>query len=169
VLFWFTVLPGPTGAVLYRACVLLTEEWRSAQAGDDMTPIQRSRLEFGRPARVLLAILDWLPVRLTALSFAIVGDFEDAVYCWRSQPRDWPLDEGGEPVGILLASGAGALGIKLGGPIAVLGGEPDFRPDIGIGDAVEPEMLPSAVGLVWRALVLWLLVILLVTVAYVAP
>jgi hypothetical protein len=34
---------------------------------------------------------------------------------------------------------------------------------------VEADILPSAVGLVWRALVLWLLLILLLTLANLAP
>ena len=100
VLFWFIVLPGPMGAVLYRAAVLLADEWRGSTPGDDLTPIARSRAEFGRPAQGLLALLDWVPVRLTALSFAIVGDFEDAAYCWRMQAKTWPFAEGGEPIGI---------------------------------------------------------------------
>ena len=42
VLFWFTVLPGPAGAVLYRAALLLAQEWRGSEPGDDDTPIARS-------------------------------------------------------------------------------------------------------------------------------
>jgi adenosylcobinamide-phosphate synthase len=169
VLFWFVVLPGPAGAVLYRAAALLADEWRGGVRGVDVTPILQEREVFGAPARRLLWLLDWVPVRLTALSFAIVGDFEDAVYCWRTQAGAWAGEEGGVPVGILLASGGGALGVQLGGPLPTLGGEPDFRPEIGMGDTVEPDILPSGVGLVWRALVLWLLLILLLTLAYVAP
>jgi len=169
VLFWFIVLPGPMGAVLYRAAVLLADEWRGTAPGDDLTPIARSRAEFGKPAHGLLALLDWIPVRLTALSFAIVGDFEDAAYCWRMQAKTWPEAEGGESIGIILASGAGALGVQLGGPLRSVGGEPQFRPELGTGEPASPEMLPSAVGLVWRALVLWLLLILLITLANWAP
>ena len=169
VLFWFLVLPGPAGAVLYRAAVLLADEWRGNAPGEDTTPALRSRAEFGRMARGLLGALDWVPARLAALGFAIVGDFEDAVYCWRMQAKTWPSFEGGEAIGIVLASGAGALGIQLGGPIAVLGGEPVVRPEIGMGDTATPETLPSAVGLVWRALVLWLVLVLLITLANWAP
>ena len=122
-----------------------------------------------RPARWLLALLDWVPARLTALSFAIVGDFEDAAYCWRMQAKSWPETEGGEPIGIVLASGAGALGIQIGGPLQQLGDEPYFRPELGVGESVQSEVLPSAVGLVWRALVLWLLILLLITLANWAP
>src|SRR5262245_56791029 len=77
-LFWFMVLPGPTGAVLYRAAALLASEWEGPMEGVEPTPGARARDAFGRPARRLLWLLDWVPVRLTALSFAIVGDFEDA-------------------------------------------------------------------------------------------
>lgn len=169
VLFWFTVFPGPAGAVLYRAALLLAQEWRGGEPGDDETPIARSRASFGAPARRLLWLLDWVPVRLTALSFAIVGDFEDAAWCWRTQPQSWVRQAGGMETGIVLAAGAGALGVQLGGPLAVLGADPLGRADLGVGDPPEPEVLPSAIGLVWRALILWLLVILLVTLANYAP
>jgi len=169
VVFWFVVLPGPAGAVLYRAAVLLAEEWRGPVAGVEPSPLVQSRAEFGMPARALLLALDWLPVRLTALSFAIVGDFEDAVACWRTQASRWAAQEGGMTIGVLLAAGGGALGVQLGGMLPTLSGDPDVRPELGLGDPVEPDVLPSAVGLVWRALVLWLLVILLVTLANLAP
>jgi adenosylcobinamide-phosphate synthase len=169
VLFWFVVLPGPTGAVLYRAAALLAAEWRGAVPGDDMTVLARSLGVFGRPARLLLWLLDWIPARLTALSFAVVGDFEDAAFCWRTQARTWPEAYGGEAIGVVLASGAGALGVQVGGDLPGYDGAPDPRPEIGIGDAVEAEILPSAVGLVWRALVLWLLLVFLLSLANWAP
>lgn len=169
VLLWFAVLPGPAGAVLYRCTMLLAQEWRGGEPGEEESPLARSRASFGAPVRRLLWLLDWIPVRLTALSFAIVGDFEDAAWCWRTQPRAWARQEGGLEAGIVLASGAGALGVQLGGPLAMLGAEPLGRPDVGLGEPPEPEVLPSAIGLVWRALILWLLVILLVTLANYAP
>lgn len=169
VLFWFVVLPGPAGAVLYRAAALLAAEWKGALPGDDLTVLTRSLQVFGRPARLLLWLLDWIPARLTALSFAVVGDFEDAAFCWRTQARAWPQAYGGEAIGVVLASGAGALGVQLGGSLPGYDGQPDPRPEIGIGDSVEAEILPSAVGLVWRALVLWLLLVFLLSLANWAP
>jgi adenosylcobinamide-phosphate synthase len=160
-LFWFLVLPGPAGAILYRLASLLAEHWR----GNPTTPMGHALDEFGKPVRRLLYVLDWLPVRATAVTFAIVGDFEDAVYCWRTQAKAWgPLNEG-----ILLASGAGALGAQLGGPITGPTGEPEFRPELGLGDFADAELMPSAVGLVWRALLVWLALVLLLTLAYWAP
>ncbi len=168
-LFWFVLLPGPAGAVLYRAVALLAAQWRGPVPGVEPSPLVQSRSAFGRPARLLQDVLDWIPVRLTALAFAVVGDFEDAVACWRTQAVRWATQDGGLTIGILLAAGGGALGVQLGGVLPTLTGDPDVRPELGTGETVEPEVLPSAVGLVWRALVLWLLLILLLTLANLAP
>lgn len=160
-LFWFLVLPGPAGALLYRATVLLAAEWH----GNPLTPIGQQMSTFGAPVQRLLHWLDWVPVRLTAATFAVVGDFEDAIYCWRTQAGQWPrLHEG-----ILLASGAGALGVIVGGALTGPTGEPEFRPELGIGEPADSEILPGAAGLVWRALLVWLAFVLVVTLAYWAP
>ena len=160
-LFWFFVLPGPAGAVLYRLCVLLAECWPA----DAVAPLGHELSEFGRPAQRLLYWLDWAPVRLTALTFAIVGDFEDAIYCWRTQAKAWPSPH----AGILLASAAGALGAQIGGTLNGPAGEPEFRPELGLGDPADADLMPSAIGLVWRALLVWLVLVLLLTLAYWAP
>ena len=116
--------------------------------------------QFGRFARRIYRIMEWLPTRLTAAAFAVVGDFEDAVYCWRNQASRWtdPL------LGVVLAAGAGAIGVRLGGPIQT-DIAPEDRPDLGIGDEADAGFLDSTVGLVWRALVLWLLMLLLLGLA----
>ncbi len=146
------LLSGPAGAVLYRAAVLLNERWG---ARDDAEFRQ-----FGSFAHEAWRALDWVPSRLTAISFAIVGDFEDAVYCWRSQAAGWTdaLE------GIVLASGAGAIGVRLGETLHAHGSV-IFRPEIGLGDEADIEHMQSAVGLIWRALVMWVLVIGLITIA----
>ncbi|TDR81460.1 CobD/CbiB family protein [Paludibacterium purpuratum] len=150
-MFWFVLLPGPSGALLYRLSQMLYQKWGSRPLTED---------RFGQFADRAATWLDWLPVRLTAASFAVMGDFEDAVYCWRSQARAW----GDYANGILLASAAGALGIRLGDPL-----KQDytvkFRPELGLGDEADPNYLRSAVGLIWRSALLWLLVILLMSVA----
>ena len=92
-----------------------------------------------------------------------------SIACWRTQAHLWARQDGGLAIGVLLASGAGALGAQLGGPLPVLVGDPDVRAELGTGEPAGPDMLPSAVGLVWRALILWLLVILLITVANIVP
>ena len=101
---------------------------------------------------------------MTAAGFAIVGNFEDAIYCWRTQAAKWPDTGYGAGIGIVLASGAGALGVRLGMPF-VEAGEIADRAELGTGDDADVDFMQSAVGLVWRALVLWLLLLLLLGLA----
>lgn len=152
VVFWFALLPGPAGALLYRMSHYLDQRW-----GCGASP---ELAEFGDFARRAFWALDWLPVRLTASTFAIVGDFEDAIFCWRTQAGAW-MDAS---MGIVIAAGAGAMGVKLGNPY-LLGGELQARPELGLGDEPDAAHLDSAVGLLWRALVLWLVILFLVGVA----
>lgn len=150
-LFWFTVL-GPAGALLYRLACHFCYAWGSRGEGELGA--------FGQFSRRAFAVIDWLPVRLTAASFAVVGDFEDAIYCWRSQAGRWPE----EASGILMATGAGALGVRLGMPIGndELSGD---RPELGVGEDADPDFMQSTIGLVWRTLVMALLLLTLLGVA----
>jgi len=159
VLVWFVLLPGPCGAVLYRASAFLAEHWGRRGEAD---PIEFGN--FGTFAQQSFAIIDWLPARMTAAGFAIVGNFEDAIYCWRTQAAKWPEAGYGAGLGIVLASGAGALGVRLGMPL-VEAGEIADRAELGTGDDADVDFMQSAVGLVWRALVLWLLLLLLLGLA----
>jgi len=150
-IFWFVIL-GPVGPVIYRAADLLASRW--SNQGE---PEKRAFAQFAERA---FFWIDWLPSRVTAASFAVAGNFEDAAYCWRTQAAGW----GRGADGVVLASGAGALGIKLGGSLREEG-MLNQRPDLGIGDEVEVEDLRAAVGLTWRALVLWLFLLLIVALA----
>lgn len=153
VLFWFVILPGPCGAVLYRAATVFAEYW-GRKEGDPVFG------HFGGFAQQAFDFIDWLPLRATAAAFAVVGDFEDAVFCWRTQAEKWP-DDG---IGIVLASGAGALGVRLGMPV-VESGEVADRVELGTGDEADVDFMQSAVGLVWRAIVLWVVLLLLLGLA----
>ncbi len=149
-IFWFAALAwlaGPTGAILYRAACLLQQKWRGNEP-------------FGNFANTVLAAMDYVPVRLAAAGFAVMGDFEDAVQCWREQAKDWSDYD----YGILLASAAGALGVRLG-DVVHQDHTVRFRPELGVGDMANADYLVSAVGLVWRSVLLWLAVILLLSIA----
>jgi len=151
VLLWFVLLPGPCGALLYRLSNIVCERWSS--------PTEDTN-EFSQFSKWIFSIIDWLPLRATAAAFAVVGDFEDAVYCWRTQPALWPEKE----LGIVIASGAGALGVMLGNPV-VDAGELSDRAELGLGDEADVDFMQSAVGLVWRATVLWMLLLFLLGLA----
>jgi len=127
---------------------------------DEVMDSEWRKDEFGDFSRRVFYLLEWLPIRLTALTFAIVGNFEDTAYCWRTQAATWPDSE----AGILLASGAGALGVRLGMPIPQ-GGLPLDRPELGVGDEADTGFMQSAVGLVWRSVVFWLMLLVLLTLA----
>ncbi len=156
VLVCFVLLPGPCGAVLYRAAAFLAEVWGrrpDADAGG-----------FGSFSLQAFSVIDWLPLRVTAAGFAIVGNFEDAVLCWRTQADKWPDSEQDCGIGIVLSSGAGALGVRLGMPLIEAGKIAD-RAEMGTGDEADVDFMQSAVGLVWRALLLWLLLLFLLGMA----
>ena len=148
VLFWYVLLPGPSGAILYRLAAFLNRRWAGAGA-------------FGGVAARAFHLLEWPAVRLTAAAFAVAGDFEDAVYCWRTQARGW-IDP---DAGIVLAAGAGAMGVRLGLPRQTPEGV-DLRPEIGVGETADGPHLDSTVGLLWRALVVWVFVLALAAAAH---
>ena len=138
VLVAFILLPGPSGAILYRLAAELDTAWGART----LAPEDR----FARFARQAFSVVDWLPARLSALVFAVVGQFEDAMFSWRTRGDQ-------SERALILASGAGALGVRLDG-LNETNGEPA---DIG--------HLHSALALVWRALLLWLMVLLLLSFA----
>jgi adenosylcobinamide-phosphate synthase len=141
VLLWYLVLPGPSGAILYRLAAYFAGRWRHMGA-------------FGHFAGQAFHILEWPAVRLTAAAFALVGDFENTVYCWRTQARTWPDPD----AGVLLAAGAGAMGVRLGMPVQEVDGVQP-RPELGVGEEADGPFLDTTVGMLWRALVLWVAVL----------
>ncbi len=150
VLFWFVLLIplGPVGAVLFRSASILARRWLTSTG------------LFGAFAQRVFHAINWVPVRLTALTYAIAGNFEDATFCWRTQAQSWPDPE----EGVVLASGAGAMGVRLGQSINV-GGETVWRPELGSGATPDADAIDSAVSMIWRGLLIWLLAGLLLVIA----
>ncbi len=141
-LFWFA-LAGAAGAVLYRLANTLDAVWGYR------TPRYR---DFGWAAARLDDLLNWLPARLTALGYTLCGSQPALAWrCWREQAPGWKSPNAG-PV---MAAGAGALGLALGGP-ARYHGKWQQRPALGEGLAPRAEDIGRAVALVRRALWLWL-------------
>jgi adenosylcobinamide-phosphate synthase len=162
VLFWFVLLPGPLGPIIFRLSEYLARRWNRPPTG--ALPADR----FGEFARRAFAWIDWLPARLTALGFAIVGDFEGALYCWRKVARP-PSIVAGLPQPdsrtLILAAAGGALGSR----VLSSGETARYFDEAGLEGAglAEPGdgMLGAAIGLAWRALLLWLALLLLVSLA----
>ena len=156
VFFWFLMPLGPAGVVLYRLANIAAKRWASNPG------------HLGEAARHFFYVLDWIPARVTAMGFAIVGNFEDSVYAWRNLTSKWsdPLDA------VLLASGSGALGVRLGEPLrepssseALTRAEAGELPIYEIGVEPSERTMRSAIGLVWRAVIAWMALLLMLTIA----
>jgi len=176
VLAWFSVLAafgfGPAGAVLYRMSEFVTRYWQhrnnaSAQPASEALQSAANRA---------WAAIDWLPARATALAFAVVGSFEDAIDCWRNYAQRFPNDNDG----VILAATSGAVNVRLGGEALKAafvpnasqgfrssGVDADAMPDTESTPGREAEVghLRSVVGLVWRSVVLWMVLLALLTLA----
>ena len=161
---------GPAGAVFYRMSEFVARHW-SSNGGSAVHPASTALQDTSAHA---WAAIDWLPARLTALSFAVVGSFEEAMENWRFHAQHFPSDNDG----VVLAATAGAINVRLGGEKlkAHAGGFATQWSESDAGAAAggngrppgrEPEVghLRSVVGLVWRSVVVWMLLLALLTLA----
>ena len=114
-------------------------------------------LRFGWAAARLDDLLNYVPARLTALSYALFGETKRALACWRRQAPVWESPNAG-PV---MSAGAGSLGLALGGP-AIYHGAVEERPVLGEGRPARGEDIPRALSLVRRSIGLWLTVLLVI-------
>ena len=143
-LFWFVLLGAP-GAVLYRLANTLDAMWGYRTPRYD---------HFGWAAARIDDALNYVPARLTALSYVLLGDAPRAWRCWRTQAPAWDSPNAG-PV---MAAGAGALDVQLGGA-APYDGVWEPRPPLGDGDPPDADAIERALGLVRRVVILWLAVL----------
>lgn len=144
-LFWY-LLAGLPGVIVHRLANTLDAMW-----GYRTPELNR----FGRVAARLDDVLNYLPARLTALTYVLCGNAPNALRCWREQAEGWDSPNAG-PV---MAAGAGALAVRLGGP-APYHGAPRHRPALGHGGAASAETIGAAIRLVQRGVLLWMMLIL---------
>lgn len=142
-LFWFLVAGG-AGAVLFRLANTLDAMWGYRNA---------RFILFGRAAARIDDALNYVPARLTALSYVVLAGAgrARAWQCWRTQAPAWSSPNAG-PV---MASGAGALGVSLGGA-AVYDGQLEQRPPLGAGPDATASDIVRAWRLVLHTTLLWL-------------
>ena len=97
-----------------------------------------------------------IPARLTALSYAIAGNFDKSLEAWKAQASNWKSPN----AGVVMASGAGAINTILGGG-ATYHGKWEDRPILGPEDGETPSVssIKKACTLVNRALVIWVSII----------
>jgi adenosylcobinamide-phosphate synthase len=151
-IFWFILL-GPFGAVLQRLSSILDSLWGHRY---------ERFAEFGWAAARFDDVLGWVPARITALSYALMGSFEDALHCWRKRVGVWSDINSGP----LLASGFGAMHMQS---CDVSADEGEYEEQ-----SLELTVIPDAghvrraVALVWRVMLLWLVVGILMAGAHLA-
>jgi adenosylcobinamide-phosphate synthase len=122
----------------------------------------------------MFALIDHVPARLTAFGFAVAGNFEEAIGSWRRDAGLWQHPN----EGIILAAAAGAVGVQLGGHAAPgvtpdrsktfsAGGESDMAQAQGstAGLPAQPAHLQTVVGLVWRSVLVWMVLLALLSLA----
>lgn len=145
-IFWFIVLGAP-GVVLYRLANTLDAMWG----------YRTERFNhFGWAAAKMDDVLNWIPARLTALCYAIAGSLITALFCWQKQAKNW---QGVNP-GVVMASGAGALKISLGGS-AMYHGKNIERPELGCGKEPQVADIDRAIKLVYKSIFIWVMIIMI--------
>lgn len=140
-LFWF-MLFGGAGAVFFRLANTLDAMWGYKT--------ERFR-HFGWAAARIDDLINYLPARLTAVSYALFGNTRRALACWRRQAPHWESPNAG-PV---MSAGAGSLGLALGGA-EIYHGQREERPTLGEGRPARGEDIPRALRLMRRSMALWL-------------
>jgi len=155
-IFWF-LIAGVPGVVLYRLSNTLDAMWGYKT---------ERFLHFGWAAARIDDVLNFIPARLTALSYALLGNTRLAFQCWNLQGRSWKSPNAG-PV---MAAGAGALSVSLGGAAPYHGqwqerpalGPPLDKTESGKVMALKPsaQSIEQACQLVNNTLCLWLVVLL---------
>lgn len=145
-IFWFVLL-GLPGVILYRLTNTLNGLWN----------IESERYaDLGYTVHQMAKVLNWIPARLTALTYVLLG----GVWCfsstWAIRARQWKNRNDGW----LIACGAGAMAIKLGGPIVVHGRE-QIRPWLGKGNSPSITDIGRSIRFIQQGLWLWLGIIFL--------
>ena len=144
-IFWF-IVAGGAGALLYRLVNTLDAMWGYRSVRYE---------KFGKLAARIDDVMNWIPARLTAVSYALLGHTRQALCCWRTQAPHWPSPNAGP----ILAAGAGALNLALGRS-ATYDGVIEDRPALGMGHPVSPADIRLAWQLILRTTILWLALLL---------
>lgn len=150
-LFWFAVAGAP-GVVLFRLSNTLDAMWGYR------TP---RFYYFGWAAARIDDVLNYIPARLTALTYALFGHTRLALRCWQQQATAWDSPNAG-PV---MASGAGSLNVQLGGA-ANYHGKMEIRPALGTDHAPLASDINRAMQLVTRGAWLWTVLLLTAGIIY---
>ncbi|MFT2111237.1 adenosylcobinamide-phosphate synthase CbiB [Marinomonas sp. 2405UD68-3] len=149
-IFWFVMLGAP-GVLIYRLANTLDAMWGYKT---------EELINFGWFAARADDVLNFIPARLVVYTYALCGALHGnatrARRCARRQSLYWKSPNAG-PV---MAAGAGALGLKLGGD-AVYFGKTETRPILGEGREPNVQDIAASIQLVDRGVVVWVILVLI--------
>ncbi|MDI1298655.1 adenosylcobinamide-phosphate synthase CbiB [Methylotenera sp.] len=147
-LFWFFIAGG-AGALLFRLANTMDAMWGYK------TP---RFFYFGWAAARFDDLLNYIPARLTAITYALLGNTKLALVCWKTQAPTWDSPNAG-PV---MSTGSGALNVKLGGAARYFG-EWHERPVLGAGNPPALNDIERALALIRHGVIMWLVIFLIIT------
>ena len=139
-IFWWLVA-GIPGVMLYRLANTLDAMWGYR------TPRYK---QFGCFAARVDDVLNFIPARLVALSYAVLGNVKQGLKCWREQASSCASPN----AGVVMCAGAGALSVTLGGRNCYHG-EWIEKPLMGAGTEPSNNDVVAAQSLLRHTLVLW--------------
>ncbi len=135
-LFWL-VIGGAPLVVLYRLANTLDAMWGYRNARYE---------QFGKFSARVDDVLNFIPARITALLYALSGNSKQAITAWKAQGSQWYSPN----AGVVMAAGAGALNLQLGGD-AVYHGQAKKRPILGGDKTPKPNNIADALELLSRS------------------
>ncbi len=142
---------GPAGILIYRMNDLVRVQWsrESLVAGNNI-----------RDGLVDLVertwhIIDWVPARLTACCFAVVGNFEGAMSGWRGKDSEIELTNDR----VVLAATSGAVNLVITNEPGMPGSITEGSGMNDVNTIPQHTQIVLVAGLIWRTLVLCLLVV----------
>ncbi|ORU94393.1 MAG: cobalamin biosynthesis protein [Cycloclasticus sp. symbiont of Bathymodiolus heckerae] len=153
-IFWFCIA-GIPGVFIYRLANTLDAMWGYKN---------ERFLAFGWCAARLDDVLNYIPARLVALSYALAGQTKHGFNSWFQQGHQWDSPNAG-PV---MAAGAGALNVTLGGA-ATYGEDTHQRITLGVtakqgGKKANASLIYSACTLLTKSLAVWLVALMLIAI-----
>ncbi|MGH1439788.1 MAG: adenosylcobinamide-phosphate synthase CbiB [Cellvibrionaceae bacterium] len=145
--FWY-VVGGLPAIIIYRLSNTLDAMWGYKTLRFNY---------FGRFAARMDDILNYVPSRLVALSYALLGATRSSLHCWFKQAHRLESPN----AGVVMTAGAGALELTLGGP-SHYHGEIKHKPEFGCGQLPENNDISRSLRLVSRTAMLWCLLLFVV-------
>lgn len=153
ILYYFCF--GSLMVLAFRMLTMLNQSWN--------TKIPHFN-HFGKPCRLVCYYLEWLPSRLLSLTIMTLNRFKLS-FQLMANANQW----GNNNSLMILTATAAALKVDLGGPV-IYQNHKIRRPVIGNNSTIEPKTIHvrQAIQLIDRALLVWLLMMLLISLCYMA-